>query len=1611
MAKGNIREQINDDPLVRAIHDLRIRQPSGRVIENIGARLTSTLGQCLDRCRSAGSTRQDLDNLGLWIASVRPLLLTQADEVRTALLADDVQSELTSFTWTKLDSERASISKKAESTAQALLEMVDLVANHSASSGQRSGRVFPDLTVNMIRRANADLYTRTALVMYDILFTVYEPSTLLSTSGSLEKLYNQLTAEFPSKVDIPSRRSRVCIKILRSKGRQHGLEFESTGQVKPGVAVAGDAATQWLKFACKPVISALKSPDKHTRTSTSVHQVAELFALAPLAVLPILSGLISTESAAETMLPAILATLRAARAQSLARVGDPTGDSALTVNEIPLGKDVSQALQARLHSDHGLQVTERPCIVIPFELLSACATSTVEELQVAALSLVVESRSTAAPFSQGEFEVLHAFLEASFSTTHPSGRGAMHSLFGKLLARLNAVTYAAEKILSKHSNRKLATDDDATLRERRVATQSLDESRSFVRSVFEMALAVLHPGSPYHMVIASLTFLELMLVAGADPNFQRQAGGPIDCTFGNFSNSHSLKLQLIDERLVRVLLDCADSTYDDIQARALGLLHRFPAPLPGYEKQDRVVSDIVSKARRLLLSGRESESAAAGHLLRVYQQVYVRRLDWPPALVKDSDRPENKEQDKDLRLLSDLLSFLQMQIEVAEEQGLLVAAQDHPLHGSLIAIQNLLGDHGFWKSAPSLVALRAHLNKAQGLIDRVWNLTRPILCAAAPEGSTDEHGDGAADTEIARALAAAEGAHDPQLTDSLIRKSQVMLSYSWRGMKEAAALLGLLVSAPMQQKSLDIAALWSLSDIEAVGERFTTWMTLIRHRGAFSTVYPALSSAAAAIVRCSTWPAAQRLPKRWLDDFVAGIVKRQQTISTTRRSAGIGYAVLALITAMPLKEDVTPLKETLEALITAADECYGSYDKETVSAHIHAINIIRVLVLDSSLGEAMTAYVDTLLSLSIRRFQSPAWSIRNAALMLFSALGPRAFPARRANEDDLTTQLPANQFFQMYPTLYDALCQNLRASISQGLHKASHRAEAEQAGSLYAVLFLLSRTQAVDHTETKSVDLSALRELVRPCLDSTDYKIREIASRAFACLTTPSEAISTASSMLESCGRPSEVIEENALHGLLLAATRLVRIAVAHATAGRELASLIPCLQMLDLRAREGSMDVREAYQSLAEAVQSSVAETASARTEYGISIDVLRRHLFNCDLDFQARAQAADELFDRDCEAYYQAAPDVLKEDWSAIASLAVTSGCIPLREGAVALLGKLTALVATDDEHDASVNLALVARLVATCGHENQHTESRLAAARCLSAFGAGKLLFATEHTRHSASSAKMWHRSLFKLHITTMELLQDDDEEVRLLAGGVIAGTVGRTLSSESPEPRSTQRQAEPDAIRAGLIRAARGTVASSSVSTQRAWDWLTGHYGVGVQHDTTPWWTQWLVRLVLPRDEELAEAASAMASRIAPDGTHGKRELFAAERPNLYRDYEVDVRRAYDLLRRHGVSAPFVRRQRTIERCLKQVCAVEEGGNASAGSDALKGFEGRLLAVRLVCASSLAGLSCKSTGEEEGNVNARPEIQQGGGTADTSGQSETLLSLCSRLQSALALDLER
>jgi hypothetical protein len=87
---------------------------------------------------------------------------------------------------------------------------------------------------------------------------------------------------------------------------------------------------------------------------------------------------------------------------------------------------------------------------------------------------------------------------------------------------------------------------------------------------------------------------------------------------------------------------------------------------------------------------------------------------------------------------------------------------------------------------------------------------------------------------------------------------------------------------------------------------------------------------------------------------------------------------------------LTTLVDHLITIISKPLAAVDELDQSRDIVQVHAINILRAVVQESSLAVAVSRYYTTLTIASIDGFMSPFWTIRNASLQL---LGMYHFPA------------------------------------------------------------------------------------------------------------------------------------------------------------------------------------------------------------------------------------------------------------------------------------------------------------------------------------------------------------------------------------------------------------------------------------------------------------------------------------------------------------------------------------------------------------------------------------------------------------------------------------------
>ena len=130
-----------------------------------------------------------------------------------------------------------------------------------------------------------------------------------------------------------------------------------------------------------------------------------------------------------------------------------------------------------------------------------------------------------------------------------------------------------------------------------------------------------------------------------------------------------------------------------------------------------------------------------------------------------------------------------LETQLDEAAASLTHASCQGLHGTLAAISYLVS--AAVEEAGALASVLVPFERLFEGVQRVWTLVMPVLCAAAPENA-DDHSE----------LARAQEHEDDDTYDTVEQHdtgaqftsvtSQRILSFSWRAMKEVAALLEII---------------------------------------------------------------------------------------------------------------------------------------------------------------------------------------------------------------------------------------------------------------------------------------------------------------------------------------------------------------------------------------------------------------------------------------------------------------------------------------------------------------------------------------------------------------------------------------------------------------------------------------------------------------------------------------------------------------------------------------------------------------------------------------------------------------------------------------------------
>ncbi len=334
--------------------------------------------------------------------------------------------------------------------------------------------------------------------------------------------------------------------------------------------------------------------------------------------------------------------------------------------------------------------------------------------------------------------------------------------------------------------------------------------------------------------------------------------------------------------------------------------------------------------------------------------------------------------------------------------------------------------------------------------------------------------------------------------------------------------------------------------VSKVGQLLLSTLTTLKHAGAAFAARDALQLIATNCLNPKYPPEIRSLPDVWSRRLVDEISLNEKVRnSTLRRSTGYALGFLAIMRAdtgsksapstisVPLLQKLLMLSlppeprvdEALAKLKIFGDEAdrskifvYASdsnMDKPFILDHqyearcrVHALNVLRMIILDAPLASLMSPFVGDAIISAILGYDDPSWAIRNSSTMVFAAAMLRVIdPDKNASNSDKTSSnaITLTELFRRYPPLATFIPAVLRICLEEMECQGNVKSE------MFPILLMLSRVQPVmDSIKTFTEEFTPL--LFR-CLGSKDFGIRHVAARSLSNLSSKAFA----SNLLSDC--------------------------------------------------------------------------------------------------------------------------------------------------------------------------------------------------------------------------------------------------------------------------------------------------------------------------------------------------------------------------------------------------------------------------------------------------------------------------------------------------------------
>ncbi|KYQ89611.1 hypothetical protein DLAC_09571 [Tieghemostelium lacteum] len=807
-----------------------------------------------------------------------------------------------------------------------------------------------------------------------------------------------------------------------------------------------------------------------------------------------------------------------------------------------------------------------------------------ESLRLLALDLICTSPRNTERVTKKEIAMIKTFLLLNSKGSSPFIRNQILTIIQRFWIRLKEST---AKVFRAKTNTNIRVKSDQQSIDDLVQPDDLLE---FINWNMEFFTLNLYPDAPFPRKMLPLEGLTHFIdIWSHDFNLDK----PSQLVLLKWIQERS---NLFSKQTTTILINNLWDNYDRCRELASDILLKFPSPLPGLELESEITPFLLW-AIRLCSSPKAKECDTGSFALKLFFKKYVLANGMVPIFHSSQKSPVTYQKIEDpnkasMEYIQQLLRILKSQVNIANV-NLLESAKLAPMHGMVLALRYILYEIPYKeKSKDEKKQWKFLLEDIINVGKTISSIVLRVVADLAPEGNipsftTDSKGlpislpSGIVYDDDERLLASnftsmslqsndhEQVENDDQLEDDLemdeegeededmdIHKNneglqggigQIITVCSWQCTKQVSLLLGAILDR-VELNDNSQEELVSFKQIQEIGQLFLTTLLTSRHKGAIEKTYLGYQILCSTLLK-SNQPSLYSLPSQWLEILFKRV--REQSLQITRRSAGLPFAFIGILTgeSTGYQETRHLLSKTINTLLSAANvDSNQDCDNEMAKyqSQVHSINILKSIFRARAIFNELDQYLEPTLITVIKAFSSKSWSVRNSATMAFSILVDRVVDSKKLKADkSILNTTTFYHFFSRMPSVYPFLLEYFRNSLAFIQQNQSTDKDQLEKGkviqsSIYAILVLFSRLQPSNIIHPNDpLSPSQFVPLITQCCQFSSYMVRQISARALVPLVSTLELVPFISGLIDQI--PMTIVDCNKTHGYLLQIYHLIK--------------------------------------------------------------------------------------------------------------------------------------------------------------------------------------------------------------------------------------------------------------------------------------------------------------------------------------------------------------------------------------------------------------------------------------------------------------------------------------